>query len=286
MLTQLVVNGLTAGGVYALLAVGYTLIYGVARIINFSHGDLAVLGAFAFLAASATGLPFPVALAAALVASAGGALLVERLAYRPVRQSSRLAPLITTIGAGVVIQAILALEFGFESHSLRDGAVSSAIQLGGATTTALQIGSLVAALGLTAILQVFLRRSFLGRAIRALADDPDLAVALGVNEVRVVQAVFALSGVFAAVAGVLLGMQIGVEPSMGFGASFRGFTAAVLGGIGSVPGALLGGLLIGLLENVAGGYLPAQYQGTLVFVVLIAALLLRPQGILGEAERV
>ena len=282
MVWQVLFNGLVSGSVYALMALGYTLIYGVARLINFAHGDIATVGAYTFLVLLTRGrvgnLP---SLLGAGVVCVVAALGVERIAYRPAsRAGFRLAPVISTLGASAVLQAAMALVFGPESKAYPATRLTEGVSMGAVTATPVQLATLVATVLLTAALLLSLRTTRCGQALRAVADDPDLAQAVGINPIRVVQVAFILSGALAACAGVAAAFDASVRPGMSYAIGFPGFTAAVLGGIGNPAGAILGAYLMGISQDLAAGYVSSKWKIAYAFIVLIAVLLVRPQGIL------
>jgi branched-chain amino acid transport system permease protein len=299
---ELTTTGLTQGAIYALVALGYTLVYGVLRLINFAHSEVFIVGAFAALwtwsafgldqnsVASGLGailLYLLVAMAAAALASAATATLVERVAYRPLRKRNAppLAFLITAIGASIVLSEAL----GVYTRRLPQGLPTIVendplFTIGGATITTVQLLTVGAALVMMVALDLFINRSRLGRGVRAVAQDPNTAALMGVNKDRVIAIIFIAGGLMAGVAAVLYNIRIGsVTYSVGFLLGLKAFTAAVLGGIGNLRGALLGGLLLGVVENYASGLIGTQWKDFAAFVVLVALLMFRPTGLLGES---
>ncbi|BCJ63284.1 branched-chain amino acid ABC transporter permease [Polymorphospora rubra] len=299
---ELTTTGLTQGAIYALVALGYTLVYGVLRLINFAHSEVFIAGAFAALWTwSAFGLDqnsvisgfgtivlyLLVAMLVAAVASAATATLVERVAYRPLRKRNAppLAFLITAIGASIVI----AEAFGVYTRRLPQGVptiVSNTpvFTIGGVGITPVQLLTVGAALVMMVILDQFINRSRLGRGIRAVAQDPNTAALMGVNKDRVIMLVFIAGGAMAGVAGLLYNIRIGVLTySVGFLLGLKAFTAAVLGGIGNLRGALVGGLLLGLVENYAAELFGSQWKDFVAFAALVVLLMFRPTGLLGES---
>ncbi len=300
---QQLVNGLAQGGIYALIALGYTMIYGVLRFINFAHGDIFMLGAFAgFYLAPATLKLFgagPSYAGAALVLLGAMALcaligiVIERLCYRPLRDRPRITALITAIGVSLLLENGGQLLFGADPKSFPDLIVDRALDLpaGWGPLSALTITlSQVLVLGVTLLLLVALRhvvnRTRTGLAMRALSLNPTAAQLAGVNLDQVIMFTFGLGSARAGAAGVLISIQQpSIDPLMGISAGLKAFIAAVLGGIGNLPGAVLGGVLIGLLEALVVGYLSPTYRDPIVFAVLILILIFRPAGLLGTVQK-
>ena len=299
MLIQQLVNGLTLGAIYSLIALGYTLVYGILAMINFAHSEVLMLGSFCALglaalapAAFGSGTAGLVGMFAAGMLGAGLLnVLVERYAYRPLRDVSRLAPLISAIGVSIILQNAVFLWVSTQSLSFPQPVAIRQLSLGGATVSSLQIVILGAALGLMALLHFWVERTKMGKAMRACADDLQTAGLMGIDANVVVAITFFVGGALGGAAGVLYGMNYGsIKYNLGFLPGAKAFTAAVLGGIGNIRGAVLGGFLLGFLEVFASGYIPngAQWRDVIAFTVLIVVLLIRPSGILGEriAEKV
>jgi branched-chain amino acid transport system permease protein len=292
---QQFINGLTIGSVYALIALGYTMVYGVLEMINFAHGDVYMVASFlgllvvALVGPSASLVGGSVAMVLALTllgAMAGCALLgvsIERIAYRPVRGTSRLSPLIAALGVSLTIQNAAMLIVGTRPKAFPPLIEKQLYHVGGAVFTNLQILILAASLGLMLLLDQFVRRTRWGRAMRAVAQDAEAAGFMGVEVNSVVTLTFLIGSVLAAGAGVMAGLYYGiVDFFMGYIAGLKAFTAAVLGGIGNLRGAMLGGLLLGLAESFGAGFIGAQWRDVIAFAVLITVLVLRPGGLLGE----
>ena len=292
---QQFINGLTIGSVYALIALGYTMVYGVLEMINFAHGDVYMVGSFLGLlvlalmgpSASLVGGSVALVLAATLLgAMAGCALLgigIERIAYRPVRGTSRLGPLIAALGVSLFLQNAAMLIVGSRPRAFPPLIEKQLFHVGGAVFTNLQVMILAASLGLMLLLDLFVRRTRWGRAMRAVAQDAEVAGFMGVEVNTVVTLTFLIGSVLAAGAGIMVGLYYGiVDFFMGYIAGLKAFTAAVLGGIGNLRGAMLGGLLLGLAESFGAGFIGAQWRDVIAFAVLIAVLVLRPGGLLGE----
>jgi branched-chain amino acid transport system permease protein len=300
MFTQQLVNGLTLGAIYSLIALGYTLVYGILAMINFAHSEVLMLGSFLALGLTvfAPGLfgSGPLGLAGMFAASMVGAgainVIVERLAYRPLRKVSRLAPLISAIGVSIILQNAVFLWVSTQSLSFPQPVAVRQIALpGGASVSSLQVVILAAALILMGLLHFFVEHTKTGKAMRACADDITTAGLMGIDADRIVMITFFVGGALGGAAGVLYGMNYGsIKYNLGFLPGAKAFTAAVLGGIGNVRGAVLGGFILGFLEVLASGYIPngAEWRDVVAFTVLIAVLLARPSGLLGErvAEKV
>ncbi len=297
-LTQQLVNGLSLGAIYALIAIGYTMVYGIIGMINFAHGEIYMIGSYIGLITLTavgvqSGYPLPVLLGAALIVSVLVTGLygwtVERVAYRPLRGGPRLVPLISAIGMSIFLQNYVQIGQGARDMSvpvLISGALE--FQMGSDFTVTIPY-SRVIIVGVTLLLMVgltlFIARSRMGRACRACAEDMGMANLLGIDTNRVISFTFVLGAMLAAVGGVLIALTIGkLNPYIGFIAGIKAFTAAVLGGIGSIPGAMLGGVLLGLAETFAAGYLPAEYKDVVSFALLVLILLFRPTGLLGKPD--
>ena len=303
LLPQQLVNGLTIGAVYALVALGYTMVYGVLQLINFAHGDLFMLGAMVavFLVAGlAVAQPLAVGLgiltlvgiflvSMALVAGLG--VLIERTAYKPLRTAGRLSPLISALGVSVLLENGTMNVVGPAPRFFPDILPSAEIQMFGLVIQDKQILVLLVATGLMVWLHYLVNHTVFGLAVRATAEDKDAASLMGIDIDRVIALVFVIGPALGAAAGVLFAMLYGVVLwNVGFLAGIKAFTAAVLGGIGNIPGAMLGGLMLGLVETFGAGYLPIltggligpEYKDMFAFLILILVLVFRPMGILGE----
>lgn len=284
MLSQLIVNGLIAGGAYSLIAIGYSMIYGVGKFINFAHGELYLGGAYCFyllynIFEWNIGISFSLAIIFGILLG----LILERVAYRPFNKLSRLVPLITTIGASTFLKAMVMVLFGLQTHSLLKGdGFQVSFHMMGITFTPIQIVTVLTSLVLMLCLGIFLKKTKIGKAIRATAENRLSANYVGIDTDRISQITFGIGGLLAAVAGILVGFDQNIHPNMGILAGFKGFTAAVLGGIGNIPGAALGGFCIGIVENLGAGYLSSEYKDSISFVILLLILFFKPQGILGE----
>jgi branched-chain amino acid transport system permease protein len=296
---QELVNGITTGALYSLVALGFSMVYGVLKLLNFAHGDLYMVGAYIgffviqwFGGAQHLTIAVPLLLVIMFVLAAGlvGGLgvAIERFAYRPLRDAPRIAPLITAIGVSFFLESSALLLFGaqYRVYNTADFiSLSSGIQIGSVTIDSVQIMVLVLGLVLMTGLQLLVKRTRLGRQMRAVAADREAAEMLGINVNFTITATFFLGSALAGVAGVMGGLLFNqVTPTIGFIVGLKAFTAAVVGGIGSLPGAMLGGLVIGLAESFATGYISSTYSNLLVFALLIIVMLVRPSGLLGQAQ--
>src|SRR5512144_10947 len=282
---QQLVNGISLGSIYALIALGYTMVYGVLRLINFAHGDVYMLGAYTgyYLSRKLKGaepsLPgaLVVMLGAMLVCAIVG-VIIERFAYRPVRRASRLTLLITAIGVSLFIENGAQLVFGPDPKFFPSLAPRADFRLGPIRVTSEQLTVILVSFLLMLALRFFILRTRTGKAMRAVSFNLDAAKLMGISTDRIIAITFALGSALAAAGGVLIGMQIPkIDPLMGINYGVKAFIAAVLGGIGNVPGAVLGGLLIGTSEVMVVGYLSSTYRDAIAFGILILVLLLRPQ---------
>jgi branched-chain amino acid transport system permease protein len=296
---QELVNGVTNGALYALVALGFSMVYGVLKLLNFAHGDLYMVGAFIgyfviqwFGGPTALKIPVPLLLLIMFVLAAGvvGGLgvAIERFAYRPLRDAPRIAPLITAIGVSFFLENAALLLFGaqYRVYNTADFiSLSSGIQIGSVTIDSVQIMVLVLGLVLMVGLRELVNRTKLGKQMRAVAADREAAEMLGINVNFTIAATFFLGSALAGVAGVMGGLLFNqVTATIGFIVGLKAFTAAVVGGIGSLPGAMLGGLLIGLAESFVTGYISSTYTNLLVFALLILVMLARPSGLLGRTQ--
>jgi branched-chain amino acid transport system permease protein len=294
MFVQQLINGLALGAVYALIALGYTMVYGILQLINFAHGEvymlgaylgIIVLGAMTSLGITAFSLPLAI-LTAALVAMAFCAAygaVIERVAYRPLQKSNRLSPLISAVGVSIILQNFIMLSQGKEYKNLPPLLPSEGVRVLGANASPVQLFILGASLIIMAALQIFVARTRLGKAMRAMSQDRVMAALAGVDVNKVVSLTFMIGSALAAAAGVMATLYYGVVHFfMGYLAGIKAFTAAVLGGIGSIPGAMLGGFMLGLIENFSASYISSAYKDVFAFLVLILTLIIRPEGLLGR----
>lgn len=299
---QQIINGLVLGSIYALIALGYTMVYGILGIINFAHGDVLMVGAMLALTVIKILLPWlpnapvVVLIIALVIAMATCALLsygIERVAYRPLRNAPRLAPLITAIGVSILLQTVAMMLWSRNPLTFPQLLPATPIEVAGtgATITGKEIVIFCVSIVVMMALLFLVEKTKLGRAMRATAENPKVASLMGVDPSRIISMTFVLGGSLAALAGVMVATNYGnAHFYMGFIPGLKAFTAAVLGGIGNLPGAMLGGLLLGLIEALGAGYvgdftggvLGSNYQDVFAFAVLILVLVFRPSGILGE----
>lgn len=283
MLQQLV-NGLILGSVYALLALGYTMVYGIIKLINFAHGDIYMMGAFmGYFLINSLHLNFFLALILAMIGTAALGVLVEFLAYRPLRNSTRIAALITAIGVSFFLEYVMVYFVGANTRSFPQVIETVRYNFGPISLTNIQLMILVISLILMVLLQVIVQKTKMGKAMRAVSVDSDAAQLMGINVNRTISFTFALGSALAGAAGVLIALYYNsLEPLMGMTPGLKSFVAAVLGGIGIIPGAALGGFVIGLLETFATALGMSDFRDAIVYGILILILLVRPAGILGK----
>jgi len=290
---QQLMNGLSLGSIYALIALGYTMVYGVLRLINFAHGDFYMVGAYVGYYLSrklpvkepSSTAAFLVMVGSMIVCAVLGTI-IERLAYRPVRRASRLSLLITAIGVSLFLENTGQLVFGPDPKFFPSLAPHADFRLAGVRITSEQLTVIGVSFLLMILLRFFIQKTRTGKAMRAVSFNLDAAKLMGISTDRIISITFALGSALAAAGGVLIGMQIPkIDPLMGIMYGLKAFVAAVLGGIGNVPGAVLGGLLIGTSEVMVVGYLSSTYRDAIAFGILILVLLLRPQGILGRVQK-
>jgi branched-chain amino acid transport system permease protein len=283
VLVQQLVNGVMLGAVYALIAIGYTLIFGVLGMLHLAHGEVFMIGAFVgLLVATAYSGNVMLALGAAMLATGLLGVLIERVAFRPLRGAHHLAPLATTIGAGIALQETARWYFGPEQKGFPATIAVTLWELGPLRVSSVQVFILAAALVLMGAVSAFLARTPAGRAVRATAEDPTVAGLLGVNVSAVIVLVFFVASALAGAAGVLVGLAYNsVHPFIGVQMGIKGLVVMLLGGLGNVPGAMLGGLVLGVLEVLGVAYFASSYRDAFAFGAVMLMMLLRPEGLLG-----
>lgn len=295
MFLQQLINGLTLGGVYALIALGYTMVYGVLELINFAHGEIYMLGAYLgiiffgfFTAIGLTSANMPLSLTLTLILSvilcSAYGFTVEKIAYRPLRNAPRLSPLISAIGMSIFLQNYVMLSQGATDKVFPNLFGSAGFGFSGAQVTYMQTSIILISSLLMLSLHLFITRTRIGKAMRAVAQDKVMASLVGINIDTVISVTFVIGSGLAAIAGVMVAMYYGlVNYSIGYMAGIKAFTAAVLGGIGSIPGAMFGGMFLGFVESMGAGYISSEYKDVYAFIVLIIVLLIKPSGLFGKS---
>ena len=299
--TQLTIDALTLGSVYALIALGYTLVYGVLKLLNFAHGDVFMVGSFiGFGVLQALGgssdpvvpvwLLLVLVTAAAMAGCAVLGVVIERFAYRPLRDAPRIAPLISALGVSFFLANSMQLLFGatprnYNTFDISNGALYlKGIDIGNVRVPLLRIITVLSAFVLMILLWFLVNRTRTGKAMRATSYDREAAAMMGIDIDRVIVFTFVLGSALAGAAGVMFALRVPTTVSIGFIAGLKGFTAAVIGGIGSIPGAMAGGLILGCAEAYSQGYISTKWSDLIVFSILIAFMIFRPQGLLGRAD--
>ena len=290
---QQLINGLAVGGIYALVALGYTMVYGVLKLINFAHGDIFTIGAYLGMTLLVSGVlsgnlapvlavGIVVVIVFGLVALLGVAL--ERVAYRPLRKANRLAAVVSALGASIVLQNAVMLIYGARVYVYPENLIPAVtFNIFGLNVPVMRVIVIVSSLVLMLALYAFINRTRMGTAIRAGAIDQGAARLMGINVDRVISLVFFIGAGLGGVAGVMVGVYYGqIDFMMGWSYGLKAFTAAILGGIGNIPGAMLGGLLLGVIEALGASYLAMAWKDAIAFLVLILILIIRPTGLLGE----
>lgn len=285
-LLQNIINGISIGAVYAIIALGYTMVYGIAKMLNFAHGDVIMVGGYVcFCATIYWGMPVVAGVLLSVVVCTVLGVLIEGLAYKPLRGTSSLAVLITAIGVSYFLQNAAQLIWGSDPKNFTSIISMEPLKLldGQLTIT----GEMIVTISLSAIIMVcltiFTGKTKMGKSMRAVAEDREAAQLMGINVNRTISVTFAIGSALAAIAGVLLCSTIStLQPTTGSMPGIRAFTAAVFGGIGSIPGAMLGGVLLGLIETFSKFYISTQFSDAIVFFVLIVVLLVKPSGLLGK----
>ncbi len=294
MFTQQLINGLALGAVYALIALGYTMVYGILQLINFAHGEVYMLGAYLGiiilgvltywgLTVYSLTLSLLITVILSMFFCAAYGAIIERVAYRPLRNAAKLTPLISAVGISIILQNFVMLAQGKEYKNMPPMLPTAGFNLFGANVSPVQIFILTASILMMVALQLFVAKTRLGKAMRATSQDRVMAGLVGINVNQVISITFMVGSSLAAVAGVMVTLYYGVVHfSMGYTAGLKAFTAAVLGGIGSIPGAMVGGFMLGLIENFGASYISSAYKDAFAFLVLIITLILRPSGLFGQ----
>ena len=280
------INGSRTGTIYALIAIGYTMVYGIAKMINFAHGDIIMVGAYAlYFSISVLGLPVPIALLITVIICGVLGVMIEKVAYKPLRSAPPLAVLITAIGMSFFLQSASLLIFGSTPIPFQSVIPNVNISIGPVVISSITVVTLIVTAIAMILLTLFVNKTKLGSAMRAVSEDKGAAELMGINVNSTISMTFAIGSALAAVAGVLYICQYqSMKPTLGALPGIKAFVAAVLGGIGSIPGAMIGGILLGLIESVSKAYISTELADAIVFGVLIVVLLFRPSGLLGKKK--
>lgn len=284
---QQLINGVSLGSIYALIALGYTMVYGIIRLINFAHGDIYMLGAYAgYFATVHFKMPFFPALIFSMVVASMVGMLIERLAYRPLRKAPKIAILITAIGVSLLLEYGGMILVTPQPRTFPELFPTATYRFMGLVVNSQQIVILVVSLALMFILTYVVAHTKTGKAMRAVSYDTDAARLMGINVDRIISVTFAIGSSLAAAAGILVGVYYNsIDPLMGIMPGLKAFVAAVLGGIGVIPGAMVGGILLGVIEALVSGFLSSTFRDAAAFIILIVILLFRPAGLFGKNVR-
>jgi len=284
MLQQLLLNGLISSGIYTLIALGFTIIYRTVKFFHFAHGVVYAAGAYlAYTFAISLGINIVISFFLAAILAGIIGIIIDRLVYKPLRKrkAPNLVFLIASFGVFIFIQNLLQLIYGAQILTIRTGPVKEGRHFLGAIITDIQIMILIVSVSLCVTLWLFIQKTKLGKAMRAVADDQMAASIVGINPERIILAAFAIGSALAGAAGILISLETNIEPTMGMNAILKGIIASIIGGIGSIPGAMFGGLFLGIAENLGIWKISASWKDCIAFVILIVFLLLRPGGIMG-----
>ncbi len=283
MFLQQVINGLNSGSIYALIAIGYTLVYGILKLINFAHSEIMMFGAyFAFIAATTFGWPAWAVILFSMVLTAVLGFVIEFVAYRPLRKAPRLSALITAIGVSMFLQNLALRIFGADPKVMPDLFPRVTFHIGGIEISSITLITIGLSVFFMVLLQLFIKKTRQGRAMRAVSENQDAAILMGINVNRTISLTFLIGSAIGALGGILYSVAYTtMSPTMGTMPGLKAFVAAVLGGIGSVPGAMLGGFIIGMVEIMTRTYISTTWTDAIVFLILIVVLLFKPTGILG-----
>ncbi len=286
-LCQQLINGISLGSIYALIALGYTMIYGIIKLINFAHGDIYMLGAYlGFLATTQLGFSFLPAILFAMVGAAVAGIIIERVAYRPMRQAPRIAILITAIGVSFFLEYTMILLVSPQPRTFPAIFAATVYNLGPLVVNSQQLVILISSVILMGVLTYIVNRTKAGKAMRAVSFDSDTARLMGIDIDKVISTTFALGSALAAAGGVLVGVYYNsIDPLMGMMPGLKAFVAAVLGGIGIIPGAMIGGIILGVVEALVSGFISSTFRDAAAFAILILILLYKPTGLLGKNVR-
>ena len=281
-------NGLQAGSIYALIALGYTMVYGIVKLINFAHGDVMMVGAYvALFSLTKFHLPLWATVLVTMLFTAVLGVVIERFAYKPLRKSARISALITAIGVSLLLQNLVMLIFSPNPIPFPDPLRAAPVfEIGGLKVSTLTVGTIVAAFILMAILTLFITKTRMGKAMRAVSEDTGAAILMGINVNTTISVTFAIGSALASFAAILYVLAYPqIQPYMGSMPGLKAFVAAVLGGIGIIPGAMVGGMVLGIAESLTKGYISSQFSDAVVFGILILVLLFKPSGLFGRNIR-
>ena len=283
-LIQTLISGLSLGSIYALIALGYTMVYGIAKMLNFAHGDIIMVGAYAVITAVFTmGLPPFIAILISIALCALLGIVIEFLAYRPLRQAQPLAVLITAIGVSYLLQNLALLIYGSEQKAFPTIVALPTVHIGGVYIDGITLATLVVTAVIMVALSLFINKTRMGKAMRAVSEDKEAAELMGISVNRTITVTFAIGSALAGVAAIFYGAAYTyIRPTTGAMPGIMAFTAAVFGGIGSIPGAMLGGILLGVIEQISKTYISTLWADAIVFGVLVVVLVVKPTGLLGK----
>lgn len=288
MLLQQMINGITVGGSYALIALGYTMVYGILKIVNFAHGDVFMMGSFfGLFCMQVMGMPYYVAFPLAAIATAIMGIIMERVAYRPIRSADSLTVMISALGVSTFLENLAMVLWGTGTHAFSNfsGITITTYKFDNVVLSNIQIGFIVLSILLMIALYFIVNKTKIGVAMRATSHNIKTAKLMGINTDRIIAFTFGIGSALACVAGLLVGIYYdAVYPLIGYSYGLKAFAAAVLGGIGSIPGAMLGGFVMGIVETLGASYISAGYRDAFAFAILIIVLIFRPAGILGKKE--
>ena len=280
---QLVMNGIIAGGLYALVALGFTLIYGILKIIHFAHGEVFMFAAYiAWVLNVALGFGIFTSFIVAVLAAGLLGILIERVFYRPLRKKPAINSLIVAIGLSLLMQSLALLIFGAKIRAFSTIGVKEGISIFGAFITPIQIAVIFISLALMVLLLLFIKYTKLGKAVRAATDNLEVAAVVGIDTDKVISIIFFVGSMLAGAAGVLYGIEHSLTITMGIGIIIKAFTASIVGGVGNIRGALVGGFIIGLVENIGVWFIPSGYKDAIAFVILVIMLVFYPKGMFGS----
>ena len=286
LFTQQIVNGLSLGAIYALIALGYTMVYGICKLINFAHGDIIMVGSYIAYVLLANGISLPVSIIASVVGCVIVGVLIEKIAYKPLRDTSRISLLITAIGISYLLQNLCQLIMGVNPLTFPSIINIESLNFFGVTITGNMLVTLIISIILMIVIDLLVKKTKIGKAMRAVSEDREAASLMGININSIISITFAIGSALAAIAGILWAANYPqLKPTMGSLPGIKAFIAAVFGGIGIVPGAVLGGFLLGLIETMTKAYISTQFSDGIVFLILIVMLIFKPNGILGKNEK-